>query len=130
MSQFYQLTEASKLGEPWESHGNNIQTWWCKVDDEELAVSIGKQVGNELRVGQQLYGDLMKAVSKKGNEFWKFKSSQVPDGVVRPPELVAPNTGLEARVKKLEDAVFNKTETKPETKSEEPDAIDLSDIPF
>lgn len=84
MSQFYKILKADPLGDPWESHGKSIQTWWCQVEDVDKDVSIGKQVGNNLRAGQHVYGDLMYAKSQKGNEYWKFKSAQVPEGVPRP----------------------------------------------
>lgn len=91
MGQFYKILTASPLGEPWESHGKQNQTFWCQVEGEELAVSISKQVGNVLLPGMNVYGDLMKAVSQKGTNYWKFKSSQVPEGVARPVDApVAP----------------------------------------
>jgi len=140
MSQFYKIKEITKLGEPWESHGSKNQTWWGYVEGEELAISVGKQVGNELQAGQSIYGDLMKAVSKKGTEYWKFKSSQVPEGVERPAQpttQTAPNNDLEARVKALEDKVFAKTEIKDtyppvaeDTTDYQQEPINLDDIPF
>lgn len=84
MAQFYKILKADPLGEPWESHGKKNQTYWCQVEGEDLAVSISKQVGNTLTPGQNVYGDLMKATSQKGTDYWKFKSAQVPEGVERP----------------------------------------------
>lgn len=137
MSQFYKIKEITKLGDPWESHGNKNQTWWGYVEGEELAISVGKQVGNELEVGQSIHGDLMKAVSKKGTEYWKFKSSQVPEGVERPAQPTPiVDSNLEARVKALEDKVFAKTEIKDtyppvaEDTTDYDTPIDLSSIPF
>ena len=87
MSQFYKLIKADPLGEPWtpnQPDAKPIQNFWCQIEGEELAVSIGKQVGNQLTPGEYLYGDLMKATSQKGTNYWKFKSAKVPEGVVRP----------------------------------------------
>ena len=89
MSQFYKVIKADPLGEPWtpsQPGAKAIQNYWCQVEGEELAVSIGKQVDNPLVPGQQVYGDLMKARSQKGTDYWKFKGQKVPDGVQRPPQ--------------------------------------------
>lgn len=92
MSEFYKILKADPLGDPYESHGNKIQTYWCQVEGQEKAVSIGKQEGNVLRPGQHVYGDLMYAKSQKGTEYWKFKGAKVPDGVQRPEDSAAPST--------------------------------------
>jgi len=87
MAQFYKVLQASPLGDPWtpqQEGAKPIQNFWCQVEGEELAVSIGKQVGNTLAPGQSVYGDLVKATSQKGTQYWKFKSQKVPEGVARP----------------------------------------------
>lgn len=89
MAQFYKVLKADPLGEPWESHGKQNQTYWCQVEGEEWAVSIAKQVPNTITPGQHVYGDLLKARSQKGTDYWKFKSSAVPEGVVRPADSPA-----------------------------------------
>ena len=152
MAKFHKLIEASPMGDPWESHGNQIQTWWCKVEGEDLGVSIGKKVGNTLRVGDHLYGDLIKAVSAKGNEFWKFKSVQVPEGMERPvsnnqggdvngsASSVAGNASEILRLLKENNRILKKLigeeedEETPEPAPVEEDEgdrkINLDDIPF
>lgn len=92
MSQFYKILKADPLGEPWtpsQPGAKAIQNYWCQVEGEEWAVSVGKQVGNTLTPGQHIYGDLMKAKSQKGTDYWKFKSAQVPDDVQRPADTLA-----------------------------------------
>jgi hypothetical protein len=89
VAQFYKVLKADPLGEPWESHGKQNQTFWCQVEGEEWAVSIAKQVPNTITPGQHVYGDLLKARSQKGTDYWKFKSSAVPEGVVRPADSPA-----------------------------------------
>lgn len=84
MAQFFKILKADKLGEPWESHGKTNQTWWCQLEGADKDVSIGKQVGNELTPGMNIYGDLMIATSQKGTSYYKFKSAQIPEGVQRP----------------------------------------------
>jgi len=84
MSQFYKVLKADQLGTPYESHGKQIQTFWCQLEGVDKDVSIGKQVPNTLTPGEQVYGDLMYAKSQRGTEYWKFKSAQVPEGVTRP----------------------------------------------
>lgn len=95
MAQFYKVLKADPLGEPWESHGKQNQTFWCQVEGEDLAVSISKQVPNTLSPGQHVYGDLMKATSQKGTQYWKLKSSQVPEGVTRPVDSVVQATPVD-----------------------------------
>lgn len=93
MGQFYKILKADPLGEPWTpkmAGAKPIQNFWCQVAEEELPVSIGKQVPNILTPGQNVYGDLMKATSAKGNDYWKFKSAKVPDDVQRPADTAAP----------------------------------------
>lgn len=95
MAQFYKILKADPLGDPWTPSmpgAKPIQNFWCQVAEEELPVSIGKQVGNTLAPGQHVYGDLMKATSAKGNDYWKFKSAKVPDDVQRPADTAAPAT--------------------------------------
>lgn len=99
MSQFYKLTEASPLGEPWTPNiagASELQNWWCKVEGEDWNVMINKQVGNTLSAGQHVYGDLLKATSAKGNHYWKFKSAKVPEGVQRPADSPAQATAQQA----------------------------------
>lgn len=99
MAQFYKILKADPLGEPWTPNAPDakpIQNFWCQVEGEELAVSIGKQVGNTLTPGESVYGDLMKAQSQKGTNYWKFKSAKVPDGVTRPASTPAQATAQAA----------------------------------
>jgi len=99
MAQFYKILKADPLGEPWtpsQEGAKPIQNYWCQVEGEELAVSIGKQVGNSLNPGEHVYGDLMKAQSQKGTNYWKFKSSKVPEGVTRPANSPAQATAQAA----------------------------------
>lgn len=99
MAQFYKVLKADPLGDPWTPNAPDakpIQNYWCQVENEELAVSIGKQVGNTLAAGEYIYGDLMKAVSQKGTDYWKFKSQKVPEGVTRPASTPAQATAQQA----------------------------------
>lgn len=87
MAQFLKILKADALGDPWTPNAPDakpIQNFWCQVEGQALAVSIGKQVGNTLTPGEHVYGDLMYAKSQKGTEYWKFKSAKVPDDVQRP----------------------------------------------
>lgn len=87
MADFYKILKADPLGEPWTpkaAGAKPIQNYWCQVEGQEWAVSVGKQVGNELRPGMHIYGDLKYAKSQKGTEYWKFDSQKVPDDVQRP----------------------------------------------
>lgn len=89
MGQFYKVLKADPLGDPWETHGKQMQSFWCQVEGQEKNVMVTKQVPNTVLVGSHLYGDLMLATSQKGNEYWKFKSAQVPEGVQRPADTPA-----------------------------------------
>lgn len=99
MSQFFKILKADALGEPWTPSSPNakpIQNYWCQVEGQDKAVSIGKQVGNPLVAGQHVYGDLMYAKSQKGTEYWKFKGALVPEGVQRPADTPAQAQAQEA----------------------------------
>ena len=96
MAEFYKILTASPLGEPYTPNMPNakaIQSYWCQVEGQEKNVMIGKQVRDDgqpaLTPGQHVYGNLMYAKSQKGNEYWKFKSEQVPEGVQRPADTPA-----------------------------------------
>lgn len=99
LSQFYKILKADPLGEPWTPNAPDakpIQNYWCQVEGEELAVSIGKQVGNSITPGESIYGDLMKATSQKGTNYWKFKSAKIPEGVTRPASTPAQHQAQQA----------------------------------
>lgn len=87
MADFYKVLKADPLGVPWTPNkpgAKAIQNYWCEVEGQEKAVSIGRQVDNPLRPGVYVYGDLVYTKSQKGTKYWKFKSQQVPEGVARP----------------------------------------------
>lgn len=95
MSQFYKILTADPLGEPYTpsfAGAKPTQTYWCQFEGVDKAVSMGKQVGNVPIPGSHVYGDLLYAKSQKGNEYWKFKSAKVPDGVQRPADSPAQST--------------------------------------
>lgn len=99
MAQFYKILKADPLGEPYTPNVPNakaIQSYWCQVEGEEWNVMISKQVGNTLTPGEHVYGDLTKATSQKGNNYWKFKSQMVPEGVQRPASTPAQSTAQAA----------------------------------
>lgn len=101
MAQFYTLTEVSMMGDPYfppEPGAKPVQSYWCQVAEEELPVMIGKQVRDDgqpaLQVGDQVYGELLKRTSGKGNPYWKYKSEKIPEGTPRPQQ--APRTPAQA----------------------------------
>lgn len=104
MAQFYKVLKADPLGDPYVNpnvpNAKPVQSYWCQVEGQEKAVMIGKQVRDDgqvaLRPGQHVYGDLMYAKSQKGNEYFKFKSAQVPEGVQRPADSPAQATAQAA----------------------------------
>lgn len=99
MSQFYKILKADPLGEPYTPSfegAKATQTFWCQLEGVDKDVSIGKQVPNVVNPGEHVYGDLVYAKSQKGTEYWKFKSSKVPDGVQRPANTPAQATAQAA----------------------------------
>lgn len=92
MADFHKVLKADPLGEPWtpdQPGAKPIQNYWCQVEGQEWAVSVGRQTDNPLLPGQHIYGDLTYAKSQKGTEYWKFKSQKVPEGVTRPADTPA-----------------------------------------
>lgn len=105
MAQFYKVLEANPLGEPWtpnQPEAKPIQNFWCKLEGVDKDVSIGKQVPNILSPGEQVYGELMYAKSQKGTEYWKFKSSKVPEGVTRPASTPAQAVAQQATGRQID----------------------------
>lgn len=99
MSQFYKILKADPLGEPYTPSfegAKATQTFWCQLEGVDKDVSIGKQVPNVVNPGEHVYGDLVYAKSQKGTEYWKFKSSKVPDDVQRPANTPAQATAQAA----------------------------------
>lgn len=97
MAGFYKILKADKLGDVWTPSmqgAKPLQRWWCQVEGQDKAVSINRQTDNELRPGQNVYGDLLYAKSQKGTEYWNFKGQKVPDGVQRP--MDSPSTPAQA----------------------------------
>lgn len=99
MPQFYKVLKADPLGEPYTPNfegAKATQTFWCQLEGVDKDVSIGKQVPNTLTPGESIYGDLVYAKSQRGTEYWKFKSSKVPEGVQRPATTPAQATAQQA----------------------------------
>jgi hypothetical protein len=87
MSNFYKVLKADPLGEPWTPNApgaSPIQNYWSQIEGEDWPVSIGKQLPNTVAPGDVIYGDLMKETSKKGTDYWKFKSARIPEGTAIP----------------------------------------------
>lgn len=87
MADYYKVLTADALGEPYTPNfpdAKPLQSYWCQVEGQDKQVMITRQVGNPVQPGDQVYGDLAYAKSQKGNEYWKFKSQKVPDGMPRP----------------------------------------------
>lgn len=105
MSQFYKILKADPLGEPYTPNfagAKATQSYWCQVEGQEKDVMVGKQVRDDgqpaLLPGQHIYGDLLLATSQKGNEYLKFKSAKVPDGVQWPADSVTVSASTPAVV--------------------------------
>lgn len=108
MAQFYKVLKADPLGEPYTPNMPNakaLQNYWCQFEGVDKAVSMSKQVGNNPGVGTHIYGDLMYAKSQKGTEYWKFKSSKVPEGVQRPADSPQQASAQESLVPSASDLV-------------------------
>lgn len=112
MSAFYKVVKADPLGEPYTPNfagAKPTQSYWCQVEGQSKDVMIGKQVRDDgqpaLTAGQHIYGDLMLATSQKGNEYLKFKSAKVPEGVERPADSPAQATAQAATQPNVSDAV-------------------------
>lgn len=96
MAEFYKVLTAEPLGDPYSAHGKMLQNFWCQFEGVDKAVSLSKQVPNTPQLGGYVYGNLMYAKSQKGNEYWKFKSEKVPDGMPRPASTPAQATAQAA----------------------------------
>lgn len=83
MSQFYNLTSFTLAGDPWSSAHGTFQSYWGTFDGVQGNAMFSKKVGSAPTPGQ-VFGDMVIATSQNGNQYYKFKSAQVPPGTVRP----------------------------------------------
>ena len=134
MPQFYQVLKADPIGDPYTpsmAGAKPLQSFWCQVEGVEEGVMISKQVPNTPSLTEGHYGVLEQRTSKKGNQYWKFTSMQMPQGTSKPrydaqPEAQAAPSGVSAKMfHELEQRVTNletllatpslTTSSKPET---------------
>lgn len=83
MAQFYNLTSFSPMGEPFSTQHGTFQGYWCTFEGVDGGVMLNKKQGNVPTTGN-IYGELVQMTSKKGTNYWKFKSMQTPQGVSAP----------------------------------------------
>jgi len=89
MSQAYTVTQAfqatvskeDKTPKTVELNGNTFNAWKVKLDGESGKgwINVNKKPGNELKPGDELYGDVVQIDGKFGT-FYNFKSASRPMG--------------------------------------------------
>lgn len=94
MSQAYEVVQAfqatvskeDKTPKTVELNGHTFNAWKVKVKNQEEFgvegkdwINVNKQPGNEIKPGDELYGDLTPIDGKFGR-FWNFKSASRPLG--------------------------------------------------
>lgn len=94
MSQAYKVTQAfqqtvskeDKTPKTVTLNGNTFNAWKVKVENQEdygvegnQWINVNKKPGNEIKPGDELYGDL-NPVDGKFGRFWNFKSQSRPLG--------------------------------------------------
>jgi len=105
----YIIKTAFAMGEPHETYG---QSWLCRVEELQCPVMFnlmgGEQVQEMDRITfQEQTVEKFKSGKNAGKEYRRLKKVKVEEGAPRlvHEESLIP-TDLEARVKKLEEAVF------------------------
>ena len=89
MSQAYKVTQAfqatvskeDKTPKTVELNGNTFNAWKVKLDGQSGKgwININKKPGNEIKPGDELYGDVVQIDGKFGT-FYNFKSASKPLG--------------------------------------------------
>lgn len=89
MSQAYKVTQAfqatvskeDKTPKTVELNGNTFNAWKVKLDGQgdKGWINVNKKPGNEIKQGDELYGDIVQVDGKFGT-FYNFKSASRPLG--------------------------------------------------
>lgn len=89
MSKAYTVTQAfqatvskeDKTPKTVELNGNTFNAWKVKLDGESSKgwINVNKKPGNELKAGDELFGDVVQIDGKFGT-FYNFKSASKPMG--------------------------------------------------
>lgn len=89
MSQAYKVTQAfqatvskeDKTPKTVELNGNTFNVWKVKLDGhgDKGWINVNKKPGNEIKQGDELYGEIAKIDGKFGT-FYNFKSASKPFG--------------------------------------------------
>lgn len=93
MSKAYKVVQAfqatvskeDKTPKTVELNGNTFNAWKVKLEGEESKgwINVNKKPGNEIKPGDELYGDVAQIDGKFGT-FYNFKSASRPLGDVQP----------------------------------------------
>lgn len=88
VSQVFQATvsKEDKTPKTVEINGNTFNAWKVKLDGESSKgwINVNKKPGNEIKPGDELYGDVVKVDGKFGT-FYNFKSASKPMGQLSTP---------------------------------------------
>lgn len=135
MSQAYKVTQAfqatvskeDKTPKTVELNGNTFNAWKVKLDGQSGKgwININKKPGNEIKVGDELYGDIAEITGKFGT-FYNFKSASKPIGSTpTAPSTDAPSTISTELIHDKLDYIIGMLEalTSPKAK-----AVDLNDL--
>lgn len=89
MSQAYKVTQAfqatvskeDKTPKTVELNGNTFNAWKVKLDGQSDKgwINVNKKPGNEIKPGDELYGDI-KQIDGKFGTFYNFSSASRPSG--------------------------------------------------
>lgn len=94
MSQAYKVSQAfqatvskeDKTPKVVEINGHKFNAWKVKLDGQSDKgwINVNKQPGNEIKPGDELYGDVVEVTGKFGS-FYNFKSASKPMGQLSTP---------------------------------------------
>lgn len=116
----------------WQAHGKTFQTWVASLDGIEGWVQVNKEDGNELKEGDEIYGNLLTEKNPKTNKtYLKFKSESRPQDGTYSPQKTQSSDKMDYVVQMLEE-LTGRTK-KPDVVLEDIDEgqeFSLEDIPF
>jgi len=138
MTKFYTIKWASPASDPTPPHNNRWQTIILEGYDPKVKISVKEAH----KAQDQIYGNVTKETSQAGQEYFRFRKQQIPDGVERPQTPSAGPSELLELIKEIHAVVVPPSDEESHTASDiaEPnetvlddiddEPVDLSDVPF
>lgn len=138
MSQAYKVSQSrqatvskeDKTPKTVELNGNTFNAWKVKLDGQSGKgwINVNKKPGNEIKPGDELYGDVVQIDGKFGT-FYNFKSASKPMGELSAPSQPSSDTESSISTELIHDKldyIISLLEKKDVDSTTKP--VDLNDL--